>query len=114
MTRILRGINGRLIETSCSELDDGSHLVPVQPVKPFHDVVDVGSGFEILKNGGYGHSSAFQHPRATDLTGMALDAGPFRPINTCHSRALLLYYARRVDMEPLRPCTLSARGGWVQ
>jgi hypothetical protein len=46
-----RGVSGGLVETTCGEFDDGSHLVPVQPVKPFHDVDDVGSGFEILKNG---------------------------------------------------------------
>ena len=34
---------GRLIETSRSKFYDGSHSVPIKPVKPFQNVVNVGS-----------------------------------------------------------------------
>jgi len=38
------------IETADSKLDNRFDLFPVQPVEPFHDVVDTGSGLDVLKD----------------------------------------------------------------
>jgi hypothetical protein len=72
---ISRGLSGGLVGTTCGELDYGSRLVPVQPVKPFHDVVDVGSGFQILKNGGTGIRVPFNTHAPLTLPGMLSTAG---------------------------------------
>jgi hypothetical protein len=82
--RILGGVSGRLVETACGKLDDSPDLIPVQPVKPFHDVVDAGPSFQILENRGHRHARALQNPRATDFSRNALDRGAFRSIEACH------------------------------
>jgi hypothetical protein len=39
------------IETANRKFDDGFDLFAVEPFVPLHDVVDVGTGFKVFKNG---------------------------------------------------------------
>ena len=54
----LRDASGRFIETADGELDYCLDLFAVQTVEPFHDVVDIGSGFDIFENCGDRHTGS--------------------------------------------------------
>src|SRR5207248_4299660 len=83
----LRGAGRRFVEAAGGELDNGFYLFTIQAVIPFHDVVDVRSGFQILKDGGHRHACALQDPRTAHLAGNALHRRTLRPIETCHGSA---------------------------
>ena len=54
-----------LIQAACGKLDHGLDWLAVKTVEPSHDVVNVGSCFEVLKDGRYGHPRALENPRTT-------------------------------------------------
>src|SRR5689334_18025017 len=66
-------VNWRCIEAAGRELDYCLDLLPIQTVKPLHDVVDVGSSLDIFEDGGNGHPRSSKHPCAADLSRNALD-----------------------------------------
>jgi hypothetical protein len=69
LARVLR----RLVETAGGKLDDGFHLLAVKSIEPFHDIVNTGSGFEVLEDGGHWHPGSLENPCAADFAGNALD-----------------------------------------
>jgi hypothetical protein len=46
----LTGVGRRLVQAAGGKFDDGFHLFAVKPIEPFHDVVDIGSCFQVLKD----------------------------------------------------------------
>src|ERR1700733_8471014 len=58
----LGGERWRFVETAGGELNHGFHLLAVEAVVPFQDVVKIGPRFEILEDGGDRHARSFQHP----------------------------------------------------
>jgi len=66
----LRSVHGVFFETAGGELDYRFDLFAVEAIEPFHNVVDIGSGFQVFKDGGYGHSRTFQNPGAAYFAGM--------------------------------------------
>jgi hypothetical protein len=79
-----RGVFRGLIETTSGKLDYGFNLLAVQPIEPFHNVVDTRSGFKVLEYGGYRHSSSLENPCAADLAGNTLHGRALGPIERCH------------------------------
>jgi len=63
------------IETTDGELDYRLHLISVQPLEPFHDVVNIGSGFQIFEDGGYQHRVPFKTHAPLTLPGTLSTAG---------------------------------------
>src|ERR1700734_785321 len=57
-------------------------------VEPLHDFFDSGPGLEIFEHNGNRHPRIFEHPRAADLSGDALDSRTLGPIEDCHIPAL--------------------------
>jgi len=56
-------------------MDHFFHLFAIQSVEPFHEAVDIRSGFQILEDGGDGHACAFQNSGAADFAGTLSTAG---------------------------------------
>ncbi len=63
------------------ELEHGGHLL-ARDVELLDDVVDA----EILDDGGYGQTSALEHPGPAHLARDALDGRTLRPVKRCHGR----------------------------
>src|SRR6202163_2572474 len=77
-------VGGRFIKAAGCKLDNGLDLFAVETVKPLHNVVDVGPGFQILEDGGYRHARALKNPRAAYFAGDAFHRGTLRPIEVRH------------------------------
>src|SRR5580700_7639532 len=76
-TLMLRRESRRSVETARGEFNHRLDLLPVQFLKPFHDVVDTGPGSDILEDCRPGHTRSPQHPRAADRARDALHGGAF-------------------------------------
>lgn len=76
------------VEASRCEFQHGDDLLPGH-VKPLHDFVDRGPGFELLKDEGDRHARVLENPRATHLSGDAFHGWALGPIENCHSSTLL-------------------------
>jgi len=63
----------RLFEAACSELDHCLDLPAIEAVEPFHDLVDAGSGGDVLEDGGKGHAGSLEHPCAAHFAGNAFN-----------------------------------------
>src|SRR5580693_46917 len=65
--RRLWRVSGRFIETAGGKLNNRLDLFAVQPVEPFHNVVDIGPRFQIFEDGGDRHPCTLQNPCAAHL-----------------------------------------------
>ncbi len=52
------------VEAAGGKFDDGFDLFAVQTVEPFHNLDNVGAGFQIFKDDGDGHARALKDPGA--------------------------------------------------
>src|SRR5579862_4433202 len=82
LLRNLRRVSGWLIETAGGEFDHRLHLFPVQPIEPFHNVVDIGPGFQIFEDSGHRHPGTLQNPCPAHFARDAFDGGTLRPIES--------------------------------
>src|SRR5579862_210218 len=89
LLRNLRRVSGWLIETAGGEFDHRLHLFPVQPIEPFHNVVDIGPGFQIFEDSGHRHPGTLQNPCPAHFARDAFDGGTRQPTESCHVLALL-------------------------
>jgi len=78
---LLRSVCRGLVKTARREFDYSFHLGSIQTGEPFHDVVNVRTGFQIFKDGGNRHSGVFQNPCAANLAWHAFNNGTLRPVN---------------------------------
>jgi hypothetical protein len=60
-------VSGLFVKTARRELDNGLDLFAVESVEPFHDVVDAGTGLDILENRRHGHARSAQYPGTAHL-----------------------------------------------
>lgn len=66
------------IEDTRSELNDGFHLLAVEPVESFHDVVDIRASFRIFENRRHRYAGSVQHPRSAYFARNAFNGGTLR------------------------------------
>src|SRR6516164_6935440 len=71
------------VKAAGGKLDNSFNLLAVQPLKPFHDAVDVGSGFQIFKDAGDRHPGTAD-PGTAYLSWNAFDRGALGPIQRRH------------------------------
>ena len=70
----------RFVETTGNKLDYGFDLIAIESIECIHDVIDVGTCFQILENCRYRHPGAFQYPGTAYLSGYALDSWALGPV----------------------------------
>jgi hypothetical protein len=73
----------RRVETPGREFENRVDLFP-RYVELLDDIVDAGSGFEVLEYGGYRHPRVAEHPGAAESSRHSLHRGTLRPIKGGH------------------------------
>src|SRR5579863_5904764 len=94
------GRGGRDIKASGGEFDYGLDLVTIQPLEPLHDVVNVGTRFQVFEDDGDGHARTPEHPGATHLSRDAFDCRALRPIQRGHEAISPIHHATPVRGKP--------------
>ncbi len=87
----LRRVGGFSVKATGGEFYNRFHLLTVEAVEPFHNVVNIGASLQIFKDGGNRHARAFQGPGAAYLARDAFDGGTLRPVKGWHSSNLLYH-----------------------
>src|SRR5437763_16696308 len=81
------GSRGWCVETPGGELKNRVDLLPRQ-VELLNDLVDAGTGFQVVEDGGHRHSGIAKHPCATQSIGHTFNGGTSRPIECSHAVVL--------------------------
>jgi len=68
------------VKAAGGKFDSRLNLLAIQPLKPFHDVLDIGSGFQIFEDDGDRHAGTTEYPGAAYLSWDAFDHGALGPI----------------------------------
>jgi len=74
------GSGHRFRQRRLGKLEHRQHLFAAHTGKPFEELLDGRSAFEILEQGAHGHARALEQPRAANLARHALDDGTLCPI----------------------------------
>src|SRR6266436_10199829 len=64
-----------LIQTTSGKFDNGLNLLAIQPFEPFHNVIDVGTRFQIFKDDGDRHAGSAKYPGSAYLSRDAFVGG---------------------------------------
>ncbi len=88
-------------ETPGGEFKNRVDLLPRQ-VELLNDLVDAGTGFQVVEDGGHGHSGIAKHPCATQSTRHTFNCGTSRPIECSHA-VVPCPSTNWLDISPQRP-----------
>src|SRR5271167_1507675 len=76
----------RRIQAAGCKFEHGPDLF-LRHMKLFHDFLNAGARFEILKNRGHGHPGAAKHPTTAAPAGHAFHCRALRPVNCGHGES---------------------------